>query len=74
MVLAATGLKTCADPTAPPLKRFIAGAKTTYCAGYIGANIITTAAWFSPQVKLSASVCCGAAWIALCALEYIDEH
>jgi hypothetical protein len=71
-VLAVTGLKGCLDPTAPPIRRVIGGAKLVCCGGYVGANAVSSIASFSPQAKVITSACCALSWGALSGLEYID--
>jgi hypothetical protein len=73
VTLAATGLKVCMDPTAPPVRTAIAGAKIVCCGGYAGANLLLNMS-LTPQVKIATSACCGAAWLTLSALEYIDSQ
>lgn len=70
-VLAVTGLQVCTDPTAPPIKKVIAGTKLLCCGGYASANIISSLS-FTPQMKGIASACCGISWLALSGLEFID--
>lgn len=70
--LAITGIKTMLDPKASRLKKSVAAAKLTCCGGYFGASKIIEGP--SPlQVKALAATCCGAAWLGLGYLEWIDN-
>lgn len=72
--LTLTGLKVVLDPTEPPIRRAVTGAKVACCGGFATANLMAATASFTSYTKIIASACCEISWLALSGLEYIDAN